>query len=161
MRSFPPHASPDDALRSPPAGPLDVPGPGETVDLLVSIHSFWRWIVLVAAVVALAGAFVGWFGSLPPSLTLRRLGTLYVGALDLQIVIGIVIWIGEQRWLLPGFHRAEHPATMLLAAVVAHVGQVLARRSTSPTGAARTLAIALLVSLVLVVIGIPGVVRGG
>jgi hypothetical protein len=50
---------------------------------------------------------------------------------------------------------------MLLAIVAAHVGQVLAKRSRLPAGAARVMAIAITVSLVLVIVGIPGVVRGG
>jgi hypothetical protein len=50
---------------------------------------------------------------------------------------------------------------MLLALIVAHVGQVLSRRAKTDKGAARTVAIAIAVSLVLVIVGIPGVVRGG
>lgn len=130
------------------------------MDFLITLHSFWRYAVLIAAVVAFVGALGGWLGSLAPSLSARRAGTLYIIALDVQILTGIILWVAESRWATPGFYRAEHPATMLLAAVVAHAGQVMARRASSPRGAARTIAIAVLVSLVLVIVGIPGVVRG-
>jgi hypothetical protein len=131
------------------------------VDFLVQFHSFWRWIVLIAAVVALVGALGGLMGSLPPRLAARRAGTLYVVALDVQLVTGLILWIGKGWYAIPGYFRAEHPATMILAIVVAHVGQVMARRAKTDAAAARTVAIAVAASLILVIIGIPGVVRGG
>ena len=130
------------------------------MEFLATFHSFWRWIVLIAAVVALVGAIGGWLGSLSPALSARRAGTLYVIALDVQLLTGIILWVGRGWDVLPTFYRYEHPTTMILAAVVAHAGQVLARRARAPRGAARAVAIAIAVSLVLVLVGIPGVVRG-
>jgi hypothetical protein len=86
---------------------------------------------------------------------------LYVIALDIQVLIGIVLWLGKGGMALPPPFRLEHPLTMILAAVAAHVGQVLARRAKTPKAAARAVTIAVLVSLVLVIVGIPGLVRGG
>jgi hypothetical protein len=131
------------------------------VDTLSTIHSFWRYGVLIAAVIGLVGALGAWLGSLPPRETARRAGLIYVIALDVQLLIGIVLWIGKGAMALPPPYRLEHPLTMILAAVAAHAGQVLARRSKTPKGAARTVAIAVAVSLVLVILGIPGLIRGG
>jgi hypothetical protein len=130
------------------------------VEFLVALHSFWRWAVLMAGVVAVVGAAAGWLGALPPAVAARRAGTLYVAALDFQLLIGIVLWVIEQRWLVPGYFRFEHPTIMILAVVAAHVGVAMARRAKVPTAAARTVAVGTLVSLVLVIVGIPGVVRG-
>ena len=130
------------------------------MDYLVTFHSFWRWVVLIAAVVGLVGAAGGWLGPLPARLAARRAGTLYAVTLDVQLVVGLILLVG--LWgTLPTFYRYEHPTTMLLAVVVAHVGQVMAKRAGDPRAAARMVAIAIAVSLVLVVVGIPGVVRGG
>jgi hypothetical protein len=131
------------------------------VDILVTFHSFWRYAVLIAAIVGFVGALGGWLGSLPPRPTARKAGLVYIIALDVQALVGIVIWLGKGWYAAPGYFRAEHPATMLLAVIVAHVGQVLSRRAKTDKGAARAVAIAVAISLVLVIIGIPGVVRGG
>ena len=130
------------------------------MDFLVILHSIWRWVVLLAAVVALVGALGGWLGALPPALAARRAGTFYTVALDLQVLLGLVLWVGRGWYATPGYFRFEHPTIMLLALAVAHGGQVLARRGKAPTAAARTVAVAVAVSLLLVVVGIPGVVRG-
>lgn len=131
------------------------------MEFLDTFHSFWRWIVLIAAVVALVGAIGGWLGSLSPALAARRAGTLYIVALDVQLLTGIILWVGRGWYATPGYFRFEHPTTMLLAVIVAHAGQVMARRARDPRAAARTVAIAVAISLVLVIVGIPGVVRGG
>jgi len=124
------------------------------VELLAQLHSFWRYIVLIAAVVALVGAIAGWMGSLAPRLSASRAGTIYVAALDIQVLIGIILLIGGRGVALAGGLLYEHPTTMVLAAVAAHIGQVLAKRSTDPRRAALTVAIAVTASLVLVLVGI-------
>ncbi len=132
---------------------------------LVTFHSFWRYAVLIAAVIALVVAFAGWLGPVHQRMLLqpvvRRAGSLYIIALDVQALVGIIIWLGKGWYAAPGFFRAEHPATMLLAVIAAHVGQVLAKKARLPMRAARAVALAVAVSLVLVLVGIPGIVRGG
>jgi hypothetical protein len=129
------------------------------VDTLSTIHNFWRYGVLIAGVIGLVGAIAAWMGSLPPRETARRAGLIYVIALDVQLLIGIVLWLGKGGMALPPPFRLEHPLTMILAAVAAHVGQVMARRAKTPKGAARAVAIAIAVSFVLVLLGIPGLIR--
>lgn len=137
----------------------------DIVASLVTFHSFWRYAVLIAAVIALVVAFVGWLGSVPQRTLLqpvvRRAGSLYIVALDVQALVGIVIWLGKGWHAVPGFFRAEHPATMLLAVIAAHVAMVIAKRSPLPLRAARAVALGVAISLALVLIGIPGIVRGG
>ncbi|HZO29857.1 MAG TPA: hypothetical protein VFH48_28115 [Chloroflexota bacterium] len=133
---------------------------------LVSFHSFWRYAVLLAAVLALVVSLGAWLGPTAQRTILqpvvRRAASLYIIVLDLQVLVGIVLWIGKGWYAMPGtFFRAEHPATMLLAMIAAHVGLVMAKRNRLPTGAARAVAIGVVVSFVLVLVGIPGVVRGG
>jgi hypothetical protein len=137
----------------------------DIVAALVTFHSFWRYAVLIAAGIAIVVALGGWLGPLPQRVLLqplvRRAGSLYIIALDLQVLVGIVLWVGKGWYAAPGFFRAEHPATMLLAVIAAHAGQVLAKRARMPMRTARAVAIAVAISLVLVIVGIPGIVRGG
>jgi hypothetical protein len=137
----------------------------DILSALTSFHSFWRYAVLIAAVIALVVALGGWLGPLAQRGVLqpvvRRAGSLYVIVLDIQLLVGIVLWVGKGWYAAPGFFRAEHPATMLLAVIAAHVGQVMAKRARLPMQAARAVGLAVAISLVLVIIGIPGIVRGG
>lgn len=123
-------------------------------------HSFWRYAVLIAGIVAFLGGMAGWLGSFPARLTARRAGLLYVIAIDLQTLIGIVLWVLRGGLDQARPFRLEHPLIMILAVVVIHVGQVLAKRSRSDKAAARTIAIAVAMSFILVLAGIPGLLPG-
>jgi hypothetical protein len=123
------------------------------------MHSFWRYGVLIAAVIGLVGAIAAWMGSLEPRTTARRAGLIYIIALDVQALIGIVLWLGKGGMALPPPFRLEHPLTMILAVVAAHAGQVMGRRAKTPKSAARAVAIGIAVSFVLVLLGIPGLIR--
>jgi hypothetical protein len=133
----------------------------DILTVLTNLHSVWRYAVLIAAVVAIVAGLAAWLGSLPPRLTARRAGLLYIIAIDIQVLLGVILWVGKGWYATPGFYRAEHPATMLLAMIVAHAGQVISRRAKSPKAAAGAVTIAVMVSLALVIVGLPGIVRGG
>ena len=128
---------------------------------LSHFHSYWRYIVLIAAVVAIAGGLAGWLGKMPARKTARQAGLLYIIAIDLQATLGIVLWLlrGGFSALQPPY-RLEHPMIMILALIAIHVGTVLAKRAKSDTGSARIVAIAAAVSFMLVLVGIPGLLPG-
>ncbi|HZO30458.1 MAG TPA: hypothetical protein VFH48_31185, partial [Chloroflexota bacterium] len=61
---------------------------------LVSFHSFWRYAVLIAAVLALVVSLGAWLGPTAQRTVLqpvvRRAASLYIIVLDLQVLVGIV-----------------------------------------------------------------------
>lgn len=133
----------------------------EILAAISTFHRFWgNYVVPIAAVVALVGAIAGWVGALQPRLAARRSALLYIIALDLQLLLGIVIWLGLGGLALGRPYRLEHPLIMILAVVALHGGQALAKRARSDKAAARTIAIAVAVSFALVLIGIPGLLTG-
>ena len=94
-------------------------------DTLFSIHSFVRYFVLLAGAGAIITAALGWrTAGLPPRAE-RALGAAFVGFLDLQVLLGVLL-------LVSGFPfygaLTGHIFMMLLAAGAAHAGSVIARR---------------------------------
>ena len=71
--------------------------------------------------------------------------------------VGAVFVVAMGWWLRQYQHKKalEHPLIMILAVVAVHVGQVLSKRAKSDKAAARNVAIAVIVSLLLVVLGMP------
>jgi len=134
------------------------------VDTLViglsHFHSYWRYAVLLAGVIAFVGALAGWLGKMPARKTARQAGLLYIIAIDLQAALGVVLWLLRGGFDQPRPFRLEHPLIMILALVAVHVGAVLAKRATSDAGSARIMAIAVAVSFILVLFGIPGLLPG-
>jgi hypothetical protein len=127
---------------------------------LVSIHGLLRWIVLAAAVVALVVAALAWFGSATTDRQGRLATLIFVVAIDVQVVLGILIYLIGNAWQNATTQiKIEHPVMMLLALAVSHLAAARARRS-SGFAAARLRTISIAVSLLLILVGIPWVRRG-
>ena len=131
---------------------------GPILDMLVLIHVWWRWAVLLAAVAAIAAGAAVWAGRLPwrPA---DRLGMIFTIALDIEVLVGLLDWVLA---LLNGinlglFFGALHPLVMLIATGIAHVARTRADRERTDPARARILTLGVLISLVIIILAIPGV----
>jgi hypothetical protein len=122
---------------------------------LLGMHSLWRWVVLIAVLAALVRGLIGWLRGGEWTGLDRQLSMLAVTALDIQLLLGILLWITERRWSDGAFFGFVHPLVMIAAVAVAHLGNVRIRRETDATARHRWLALSLLVVLILVTAAIP------
>lgn len=112
---------------------------------LLYVHSYVRWLVIAAALWTLARAVSGVRGKRAWEPSDQRAGLLFVIAVDVQLLLGIGLWIASPFGdaLRHSFHVAvkdapsrffglEHPTMMLTAVIVAHVGRVLGKRKEGP-----------------------------
>lgn len=124
------------------------------MDFLIDIHSWYRWVVLVAlAAVGALGVIRARQGAEWGAGSDRPFSLATV-LFDLQLAIGIVLWIGNEGWNADFFIKVIHPLGMLIAAGVAHMGLVRARKG-DPGRAYMTAGVGLLVALVIVAATIP------
>ena len=73
--------------------------------------------------------------------------------LDVQVLIGIIVLIGNQRWD-DSFYGIVHPLVMLIAAGLFKIGRIRSRRDEQPAQG-RKLTVTTLVTLALILAGIP------
>ena len=125
------------------------------MDWLVDLHSIWRWLVLLAAVLAIALSALSAFGSRPWDNLADRLSFFFTVALDVQVLIGVVLWVLNQAWTRDAFIGFIHPVLMLAAVAVAHVGRARSERATGDRSRGRVALVFFIVSLVIVVLAIP------
>jgi hypothetical protein len=114
--------------------------------ILRLVHGDWRWVVLGAALLVLARALDGVARARPWQRGDERAAVIFLGALDLQLVIGLVLYFGFSPFFTATrqafaaamrdagtrFFGVEHQTAMLLATAVAHLGRVRARRAVEP-----------------------------
>ncbi len=120
---------------------------------LLGFHGLFRWVVLVAAIAAIFVAFSGWSGTKPPSANLRRFSVLFVIAMDIELLVGLLLYFGASAELRGAF--LAHIAPMLLAVVCAHVGGAFSRKGRTDLMKYRGAAIAFTISLLVMLAGIP------
>lgn len=137
--------------------------------LVLSLHNILRWLVLIAAVAAVARAMSGWVGRSTWTPASAGPGRFYTILLDVQFLIGILLYAvlspvtraafsdmgAAMRTRDIRFFVAEHLVLMILAVVFAHVGKVMAPRAATDTGRFRRAAIYYGISLLLVLAGMP------
>ncbi|HEY9900539.1 MAG TPA: hypothetical protein V6D00_15285 [Pantanalinema sp.] len=136
--------------------------------MVLGIHNLLRWLVIVLAALALVMAFTGWLGKKEWKEGDRRYGVMFTGALDLQLLIGLVLYFALSpvtRGALSNmkaamkepsvrFFAVEHSFLMLVAVVLAHVGSVMVKKASNDSKF-RTAAIWYTLSTLAILFAIP------
>jgi FtsH-binding integral membrane protein len=119
------------------------------LEILAQIHGFLRWPVLLLALAGLVWS-LGPRGKSDPARIDRILAGAFVGLLDVQVLLGLVLFVlaGEDR----GSH-VGHAAVMLGAVLVAHVLSRRVRKAT-PVAGRRDVVMLFVVPFVAVVVGL-------
>ena len=111
---------------------------------VLTIHSWLRWIALLLAVGATVNAFLDRSESLE-KLPGRWWDTLFMLALDLQVLLGLFLYFGLSPFTTEGmndlgaamrnpglrFWTVEHLVAMLGAVVLVRIGRVMAMTAKS------------------------------
>ena len=124
------------------------------MDFLFHAHSGFRYIVLLVGLIAIAVLAIGLIRKQPVPAG-RGLTAAFVGVLDVQVLLGIVL-----LFLWP-FYGAlmGHITMMVLAAVAAHLLSVRAKKASDPDRANLLRLWGVVVPFILIVLGILSIGR--
>ena len=137
--------------------------------LLLFLHSWLRWIVLLAGVFALIRAIAGTNGSRPWTAADGKAGLYFITSLDLQFLIGLLLYLFFSPTVQAAFGNigaamrnseyrffvVEHFAGMLIAIALAHVGRVRSRKASTDAGRFKSAAIFYGLALLIMLAAIP------
>ena len=128
------------------------------METFVTMHSWVRWLVLLGLVASVGLALSRHLrGDAEWEPTYYRVAVM---ALDFQILLGVILYFGNEGYDQGTFISVIHPVIMLLALGVAHVGLRYARTHVDETPD-RVIGYSYFVAVVLVVAGIPWERVGG
>ena len=136
---------------------------------LLALHGALRWLVVAAALAAIVVAAPGWSGNKPVRPALLRCGVVFVILMDVQLLLGLILYFGVSPVTRAAFHNmgaamkdhemrfftVEHTTYMVLAVICAHIGAALSRKGKTDRMRYRGATIAYSISLLLVLAGIP------
>ena len=136
---------------------------------ILFLHSWLRWIVVGLGIFAFVSAWRARRSGREYTRTDDRRGLLFVIALDLQVTLGLTMYlflspITRAAFQDPGaamrssvlrFFLIEHVLSMTLALVAAHVGRVRTRRVTTSPEKHQRAASGVLIALLCIFVGIP------
>ena len=118
------------------------------MDLILTIHSINRWLIVASALVTAINLIIGWLGRRTYQPITQRLMRGVTGLMDLQALLGIILLIGLgiERF------RIEHAIIMIIAIVILHLSVLW--RNKSDYVRYRNNLLAIVVSMIVVVIGV-------
>jgi hypothetical protein len=137
-----------------------------SVTLLV--HSLLRWVVLFTGLAAAGRGIIGWNGR-PWKSPDARAGMLFIAALDLQFLIGLLLYFVLSPTMSvamsnPGaamkdsalrFFLVEHAVGMIIAIVLAHIGRAKTKKAATDMARHRAAAVFFTLALVVILLSIP------
>jgi hypothetical protein len=135
---------------------------------ILTLHSWLRWVALVAGVAATIAALRNTTPS-TGSTRADRWGLILMATLDTQLLLGLLMYFALSPTMasirdnfalsmkdpVARFWAVEHITTMMLAVVVTHVGRVLARKSATPETKRMTLLVSFAVATALMLLATP------
>jgi hypothetical protein len=133
------------------------------------IHSYLRWVVLAAGVIALFRAIGGNRARRPWDAGDEAASRWFVISVDVQMLLGIVIYLFLSPFTMSGwsdmgetmrnaplrFIVVEHQVGMLIAVALAHIGRGRIRKAADDARRHRTAAIFYGLALVAMLVSIP------
>ncbi|MDR1990981.1 MAG: hypothetical protein LBQ09_12220 [Acidobacteriaceae bacterium] len=137
---------------------------------MLAIHSWTRWVVLVAAVAALVNAARS-LGAPDSDAKLpgRLYDTLFMASMDLQLLFGLLLYFGLSPFTKEAmsnigsvmstsqlrFWSIEHPFGMLVAIVFVRVGRITSGNAATPASARKKRLVWFALALLVVLVSIP------
>ena len=97
--------------------------------ILYKSHQHWRYMIFLFAAVAIISLLVGFLTQKKWRPLGRISSLLFVIMVDMQVLIGMLLWLVGKRWEGADPERSwEHPTIMLLAVALLHIGSVKAKK---------------------------------
>ena len=141
--------------------------------VVLGIHSWLRWLTLVAAV---GTTFAVVRGQVHGERSVAdRWGLFTMAALDMQMLLGLVLYLALSPNMQPildnfgaamkdpglRFWAVEHVSAMFGAVILAHAGRVLARKAKTTAAKRTRLLVCFGLATVLILLGMPWPGRPG
>ena len=138
------------------------------MSILLPLHNFLRWVVLIAALYAIYRAFAGWLGKKEWTRTDDKAGMWFTMVMDIQVLAGLILYFlspitqsalqnfgGAMSNPVARFFAVEHIFLMIVAAVVAHMGRAFSRKASGSQAKHKRAAIWFMLALLLILVAIP------
>ena len=134
-------------------------------DILVTLHSYNRYLILAALVFVLFRSYSGWLGRKPFEKADNTASLVLLILSHLQLLIGLIQYAFTSTWTQTAFadfgaamkdpmqryFAVEHISAMLIAIVLIQLGRTFSKKATDDLQKHRKLAIFTSIALVIIV----------
>lgn len=137
--------------------------------IVLFIHSWIRWFILLLSIIVIIKSFIGWQKKLVYKKSDNLLSVILVSFYDVQLLLGLLLYFvlspitsavlmdfgNAMHNPVLRFWGVEHIFVMILAIVVAHLGRSFAKKARDNKAKFRIQGVYFLLAFILVVSRIP------
>lgn len=138
-------------------------------DIILSLHSWLRWLVLGLGVYALYTNYRGWKLGLLYGGIYKKVNTWFVASLHTQLVLGLVLYLGvsdmmknilsdfgaSMKMAETRFWSVEHIMGMIVGIAIAQIGSIKAKNACEPNSGYKTAFVWFSIALLIIILMIP------
>ena len=138
-------------------------------DIVLTIHSWIRWIILLLFLVVIVRSFLGWKGNKNYAKSDNAMSAALIGSLHLQLLLGLVLYFFLSPLTQTAFQdfgaamknaalrywAVEHILAMIIGVVIAQIGRSKSKRQNSDSHKFKTTFIFYLIALIIILSRIP------
>lgn len=137
-------------------------------DVLLRLHSFTRWLVLLSLLFAIFTAYKGWLGKKPFTAFANKVRHITATIAHVQLLLGLLLYFISPlvQYFLTFFKEAvhqreyrffgmEHASMMLIAVTLITIGSSSAKRKTNDKVKYRIMALWFTAALLVIISSIP------
>jgi hypothetical protein len=137
--------------------------------IILILHSWFRFVVLLAGLLAVVRGIAGWRGQRPWTASDERAGLWFTMSLDLQMLVGLLLYFalspitsaalhdfgGAMKNSALRFWAVEHVFGMVVGIALAHIGRTRIHKTGNDSRRHRLAAIFFTLALVAILASIP------
>jgi len=112
-------------------------------EILLTTHSWIRWIILLLALIVIIKSFAGWRGNKPYGKGDNGLSAAFIGTLHLQLLIGLILYFffspitqaafqdfgGAMNVAAQRYWAVEHIFAMIIGVTIAQIGRTKSKKA--------------------------------
>lgn len=137
--------------------------------LVLTLHSWLRWVVVIVGVIAVIRFLIGWLGKKEWGALDARLSLIFPMTIDIQVLLGLLLhfvlspittsalrdFSAAMKNSAVRYYSVEHILMMLIALIVAHIGSMLVKKRTDATAKFRIGFIFFVLAMIIIFMAIP------
>lgn len=136
---------------------------------LMHLHSTFRWLILLLAIVVITKYLIGWLGNKSWQKSDNILGIIFTSVFDLQLLTGLVLYFFVSPFTQAAFadfgaamknpelrfYAVEHLTLMIIALVLVHIGRAKSKKAKTDKSKFKIAALFFTIAIAFVLAGIP------
>ena len=137
------------------------------MQIVLILHSLFRWAVLLFGFWTLLNAITGFFGKRTYTAGDNRSNLLFMISCDIQLLIGLILYFtngwfdrlkdlgNNMKDLANRFFTMEHMSLLIVAWVLVHIGRSAVKRADTDAAKHKKMLIFFGIALLLILVSIP------